>query len=472
MRIDDSKTDVLIAGAGVAGVIAAVAARRAGARVTLVEAHSYPGGMANQALVQPYQTFHSPRGQIIRGIPQEYVDRMMKHGGSTGHKLDPLGFATTVTPMDDKISRHVMLEWLIEENIDLYLDTAVVDVKMRDGARIEAVKLATLDQSKMLPGVPFGHWQINMPPCVNEWWVDVDAVVDATGCASVARRCGVPCELSYERQPMSWLFALGGIDEAALLDYIYSHPDDFVLSGDPRVKEQDYTAVCGFFSLIRKAASEGDWQIPRDRLLFFGTPKRGEVTVNTTRIPHDFGSDAEIAREGLRQIGFLVDFFRRRVPGFANSRLIRKADRIGVRESYRMVGEYVLTRDDVVTGAVFDDVIALGAFPIDIHSSSDSELKTEKVGQRGHYDIPLRSLLASDIGNLVLAGRHISVSHEAFASTRVMPTSMAVGHAAGAAAAVLARHFENNGSSFKVRKKSFSSLYSETRKILDESVRC
>jgi len=98
----------------------------------------------------------------------------------------------------------------------------------------------------------------------------------------------------------------------------------------------------------------------------------------------------------------------------------------------------MLTRCDVVSGARFDDVIALGAFPIDIHSARDSELATESIGGRGYYDIPLRCLLTNEIDNLLLAGRHISVTHEAFASTRVMPTCMAVGQAAGAAAATMA----------------------------------
>lgn len=468
MTNDVLHADVMVVGAGVAGVIAAIAARRAGANVLVVEAHSYPGGMANQAMVQPYQTFHSPRGQIIRGIPQEYVNRMIEHGGSLGHKLDPLGFATTVTPMDDRVSRHVMLEWLIEEDIDLLLNTAVVDVRM-SGSRIETVKLATLDQSKMQDGIPFGHWQINSTPIVQEWTVGSRAVVDATGCASVARRCGVMCEMSYARQPMSWLFALGGINERELRDYVDDNPQDFILSNDERAKEDDYLAACGFFSLIREAAAEGDWQLPRDRLLFFGTPNKGEVTVNTTRIPHDFGSDSEIVSEGLRQIEFLVDFFRKRVPGCNKSVLTRKADRIGVRESYRIVGRYVMTRGDVVNGARFDDVIALGAFPVDIHSSMSDDLDTEKVGERGHYDIPLRSLLTNEVGNLVLAGRHISVSHEAFASTRVMPTAMAIGQAAGAAATVIANRLSRHHPIAFDDEQTFGALYVETRKLLDES---
>ncbi|MEP0813261.1 MAG: FAD-dependent oxidoreductase [bacterium] len=437
MNSPNSKPCVLVAGGGVAGVIAAVAAARAGASVVLAEAHSYLGGMANQALVQPYQTFHSPRGQVIRGIPQKYIEALVAAGGSLGHLLDPLGFAATVTPVDDEIARRVMKEMLAEEGVETRLSTAVAEIKIEAG-KICGAKLSALDESQFPPGLPFGHWEKETLPEVSEEWFDVDAVVDATGSARIARMCGVPCELSDARQPMSWLFALAGVDLGAVSRHVWSHPEDFVLSDDPRAREQHYIGVSGFFSLVNEAKERGEWTLPRDRLLFFGTPREGEVMINTTRIPHDFGSDREIAMEGLRQIEFLLDFFRERVPGFGECFISRKADRLGVRESYRINGPYVLTRDDVVGGRKFPDTIALGAFPIDIHAARGGDLIAEKVGARGHYDIPLACLLTNEMDNLVMAGRHISVTHEAFASTRVMPTSMAVGQAAGTAAALIA----------------------------------
>ncbi|MCD6118976.1 FAD-dependent oxidoreductase [bacterium] len=433
-----SKTEIMVVGAGVAGVIAAIAARRAGCDVVLVEAHSYPGGIATQALVQPYQTFHSPRGQVIRGLAEEYIERLISYNGSLGHKPDPLGFATTVTPVDDRVARRVLLEWIDEEGVELYLSTAVTDVKTNAG-RITALKLATLDQSRLPLGIPFGHWQRGTVPEVQTWWMDVGAVVDATGNAGVARLAGVECELSDECQPMSWLFALAGVDEARLRKHVHANQDDFVLNPDKGIIEEGYLGVCGFFSLVEDAKARGEWLVPRDRLLFFGTPHPGEFLVNTTRIPSGFGTDEEIAAEGIRQIEFLTRFFKKHVPGFKDSYISRKAEYIGVRESWRAVGRYVLTREDVIAGAKFDDVVALGAFPIDIHSADDSGLHTEKLSGRGHYDIPLRCLLTNEVGNLVMAGRHISVTREAFASTRVIPTSMAVGQAAGATAAVMTR---------------------------------
>ncbi len=432
------KTDVLVAGGGVAGVVAAVAARRAGCDVVLAEACSYPGGMANQALVQPYQTFHSRKGQVIRGIAQEYVDRMKLHGGTLGHVPDPIGFASTLTPMDDRISRHVMLEWLYEEGVTLLLNTCVTGAE-NTGEKLEQVTMGTLDQSKMPSGIPFGHWQKLELPIVKEWNLSAAAYVDATGSAKLARLSGAETEMSGQRQPMSWLFALAGVEMAKIRAYIKDHPDDFVLSADKSAAYGDYVGVSGFFSLVQAAKERGEWEVPRDRLLFFETPAYGEVMVNTTRIPHEFGTDEALREEGMRQIIFLLDFFRDHVAGFKDCYISRKADYLGVRESYRTIAKYVMTREDVVGGARFGDAVALGAFPIDIHSASGAELKTESLGERGHYDIPLRSLLVEEANNLVMAGRHIGVTHEAFASTRVMPTCMAVGHAAGCTAAVIAK---------------------------------
>ena len=418
-------------------MIAAVSAARAGARVALIEAHSYPGGMANQALVQPYQTFHSPRGQVIRGLPQEYVDRLAALRGTLGHVRDPIGFAASVTPVDDAVSRAVMESWLLEEGVDVLLGTAVTGI-VEDGGRIRSVNAIKVNPEAFPAGIPFGHWENEMPLAGEAVELACDAVVDATGSARVRRFVGLPCEISDDRQPMSWLFAMRGVDKGALLDYVYAHPDDFVLSDDPRCREERYIGVSGFFSLVREAKEKGVWEVPRDRLLFFETPRAGEVIVNTTRIPHGFGSDAEIISEGKRQIEFLARFMRARVPGFASAEISRVADRIGVRESFRSQCAYMLTRDDVVGGARFADVIALGAFPIDIHSARDEDLHAEKVGARGQYDIPLSCIVCDEFPNLVMAGRIISVTHGAFASTRVMPTSMAVGQAAGIAAAVIA----------------------------------
>jgi hypothetical protein len=127
------------------------------------------------------------------------------------------------------------------------------------------------------------------------------------------------------------------------------------------------------------------------------------------------------------------------VPGFAHAQLGRIADDIGERESTRLVGRYALSVDDLAAGRRFDDAIARGCYPIDIHSASTDELETRELGGPGWYDIPLRSLQAANLENLLVAGRCISADAAGFASARTLPTAMAIGQATGMVAAMKLR---------------------------------
>nr|MDQ3024555.1 FAD-dependent oxidoreductase [bacterium] len=201
-----------------------------------------------------------------------------------------------------------------------------------------------------------------------------------------------------------------------------------VLHRAMRELREDFIAVSGFFDLVREARERGELNIPRDRLLFFSTPRTGEVLVNTTRVPADH---PQPRLEGLRQVRLLADWMPRNVPGFERATLGRVADDIGERESSRLVGRYALSVDDLASGRQFDDAVARGCFPIDIHSARTDELTTRQLGGNGWYDIPLRSLQAPSIKNLLVAGRCISADSAGFASARTLPTAMATGQACG-----------------------------------------
>ena len=132
----------------------------------------------------------------------------------------------------------------------------------------------------------------------------------------------------------------------------------------------------------------------------------------------------------------LLAFFRRSVPGFANARIAATATQIGIRESRRIVGEYTLTRDDVLEARTFDDAIARSAYPIDVHNPSGSGTTTQRLPPGAAYEIPYRCLVPLSVDGLLVAGRCISTTHEALASTRLTPTVMTLGQAAGTAAAL------------------------------------
>jgi hypothetical protein len=177
--------------------------------------------------------------------------------------------------------------------------------------------------------------------------------------------------------------------------------------------------------------------------LFFGTPHPREVSVNSTRVTHVLGIDVwdltYAERESRRQMRQISAFLRRYVPGFEDAYLAQSGVNIGVRETRRIVGEYRLTADDLLSARKFEDVIARGSYPLDIHNPEGMGTLLKRLPAGEAYDIPLRCLIPQGVERLLVAGRCISGSHEAHSSYRVMPISMATGQAARVCAALAAR---------------------------------
>jgi len=192
----------------------------------------------------------------------------------------------------------------------------------------------------------------------------------------------------------------------------------------------------------------GDFPISRDKAGIYRTQERGVWRVNTSRLQGLDGTDvsdltyAEL--EGRRQVQTLMRFFRSYLPGFHHAVLLDTAVQIGVRETRRISGEYVLTTDDLATGRHFEDTVALGAFPVDLHPAIGDGGGTDTGLQRGLqtanvYEIPYRCLVPKGAEQLLIAGRCVSATREALAATRVMPTCFALGQAAGVAGALAVR---------------------------------
>jgi hypothetical protein len=395
--------DVLIAGGGMAGCAAAIAAVREGASTLLIERHGYLGGNATRAMVSPWQSFHASRPQpggglppqVIGGIAQEFVDDLLRLGGCSGHAIDPIGFAGSITPVDSEALKLYLPGKLRECGVEFCLNTALTPEHVDCAGRI----------------------------------------VDATGAAAAARMLGAEVVTPTGPQPMSWLFTMERVDTAAVRDYQLAHPEQFVLHPGFTQLRADIIAVSGFFDLVSEVAAAGEFTIPRDRLLFFSTPRPGEVLINTTRIPADHPAPQA---EGLRQVRELCAFLPRRVPGFGSARLGRVADAIGERESYRLAGRATLSVQDIRSGARHPEAVARGCYPIDIHSADSAALVTQELNLRGYYDIPLGCLEAPGVPNLLCAGRCISADRQGFASARVLPTAIATGQIAGKIAALRA----------------------------------
>ena len=392
---------VIVVGGGMAGCTAALASARMGARTLLIERGSYLGGNSTRAMVAPWQSYHASRieqgaklpRQVIGGIAQEFVDDLIALGASPGHIVDPIGFAGSITPIDTEVLKlYLHSKLAAQENLAVSLNNSVTQELLMAAAQ----------------------------------------VVDASGSAAAARLMGSAIHSPQQRQPMTWMFTMRDVDTAAIRRAQLSDPAQFVLHPGFSDIRDDYIAVSGFFRLVEEGKLSGEFSLLRDRLLFFSTPRPGEVLVNTTRIPAEH---PQPRLEGMRQIAELSAFLVRHVPGFASARLSRIADDVGERESFRLEGRQTLSVEDIISGRKYSDAVARGCYPVDIHSAATDELLTREVGGPGWYDIPLACLESAEVPNLLVAGRCISSDRQGFASARVLPTAMATGQAAGMIAA-------------------------------------
>ncbi|MBV9148308.1 MAG: FAD-dependent oxidoreductase [Candidatus Eremiobacteraeota bacterium] len=414
--------DVLVVGGGNAGCAAAIAAARHGARTLLVERYGFLGGTATAAMVGPWMTFHSSSEQIVGGIAQEIVDRLVAKGASPGHLHDASDYVATITPFDPEVHKALLFEMMAEAGVDLLLHAYFLNALL-DHRMVQGATFATVAGERPYRG---------------------RITIDATADAYVAASAGVATQQGDDRgrvQPATLIFRISHVDLAQTAGYLRAHPDQVrtSLPTDQRTPEA-LTAVAGLYDLWHEAREKGEVTIPRELVSFFITPYHDEVTVNMTRVtnidPLDPDDLTRAEVEARTQAMQLIDFFRRRVPGFANARIAATATQIGIRESRRIVGEYTLTRDDVLNARQFDDGVARSAYPIDLHNPSGSGTMTHRLPAGKSYEIPYRCLVPKAIDQLLVAGRCISTTHEALASTRLTPTVMTLGQAAGTAAAL------------------------------------
>ena len=415
--------DLIVAGGGPSGVMAALSASRLGLHVLMIERHGFLGGMNTAALVGPIMTFHAGKTQIVRGIAGSIMDELKLRGGTPGHLVDPIWANTSMTPVDTEAYKALLIEEVLKSKLELLLHTTVIGGK-RSGEQIEELTISNKAGLQNLRAKFF---------------------IDATGDGDLAAALG--CDFLMGRaddaltQPMTLMFKMAGVDESAVRAEIRANPENFYL-GFPI---EEYLAlpglaVSGFFEQVKRGKKEGAFPIDRDRVLFFGLVRKGEVTVNSLRMSHVNGTipeDLTRAEMTLRsQVAPLAKFLKAYIPGFKDAYVFETAAQVGVRETRHIVGDYTLTTENVLKQTQFDDVIAHASYPIDIHSPDGSGMKIvdpRRDRPESYYDIPLRALLPKGTRNLIVSGRCISAEHEASASSRISATCMALGQAAGSA---------------------------------------
>lgn len=419
-------TEVLVVGSGPAGFGAAIAAANAGSQVILAERFSTPGGNATIALVAPFCSYftHNPVDErmgaetffptdhgegtpIIAGVLQQFVEKMIAAGGAIQPSIET-GY---VVPYDHEICKQVMSSMFDEANVRFLYHA------FASGAIAGPDDVSVIFETKSGPQV-----------------IKAKIVVDCTGDGDVAAAAGAPFEIGRDIdgqvQPMTVYFRMGDLNRNDFFEYVRSNPTQ-------------WRGVHGLEELIMKAKQGGELDIPRESILLFGTMRKDEVSVNGTRVLHVLGTDVfdlTFAEwEGRRQVGELVRFLQKYVPGFRGAYLVQSGGIVSTRESRRIIGDYQLTVEDIFSEQRFDDVITLSSYPIDIHNPDGAGTMLYQLPPGSAYHIPLRCLLPRNLERILVAGRCISGTHEAHSSYRVMPVAMSLGQAAGVCAAIAAK---------------------------------
>ncbi|HCE46575.1 MAG TPA: FAD-dependent oxidoreductase [Lentisphaeria bacterium] len=382
--------DVIVAGGGPGGVCAAVAAAKNGMSVLMIERYGFAGGMATSGLVNPFMYYRSktdPKHYLPTSVFMDIVKSLSENGAleKDGHVFD------------DEILKILLDTLLLDSKIEILYHALVTGAVSKDGT-ISKINVACKEGAKSFEAKVF---------------------IDATGDGDLAEFAGFKTEKGRKEdgacQPMTLCFRLGGVKA-----------DDWKALG----KELN--------EIFKEGKAKGEISDPREDVLIFRTLRPDVVHFNTTRVIAKDGTtskglgEAEIIAR--KQVWELFNAFRKKSPLCKDSFIMKMAAQIGVRETRRVMGSYVLDADDVVKARTFEDGIARSSYPIDIHNPSGTGTILKSI-EGAYYEIPYRCIVPLGSRNLLMACRAISSTHEAHSSFRVMPVVASYAEAAGIAAA-------------------------------------
>ncbi|MEZ4861991.1 MAG: FAD-dependent oxidoreductase [Caldilineaceae bacterium] len=395
-----ARPDVLVCGAGLAGIGAAVAAARGGAQTMVVERNGFAGGFFTAIIGSAFDGFVDERSgaPVVGGIVFEMLERMGVIQPGQGPQLrynvnGDLSFvemhpARVIPRCDPERFKRAADAILLETGVEVLYHSQVADVITRDG-RIDAVIVSNK------AGL------VAIQPRV---------VIDCTGDGDVAAWAGAPWEKAEVLQPMSLHFRIADLEPS--------------------------------FDLRRRCAAVLQEAHEQGKLGLYAGPYPAtfsgrDVYFNATRTPGDNTDPADWTRaeiQGRRDAWTMYELWRELLPEFADAYFMTSGPVAGARESRRIVGDYVLTGEDVRLGRQHNEVVVLGAWRLDRHPPDKPGY--HDIPWTPPYAIPYGTLLPQHVDNLLVAGRCHSATSEALASSRVTATAMGMGQAAGIAAAL------------------------------------
>ena len=396
--------DVVVLGGGPAGVFAAIAAAREGAKVALVERFGFLGGMATAGLVMPLSVFTYQNKRVIGGIPWQFLERLEAMGG--GYIEKPLGNVA----FDPELYKLCMQRMVLEAGVELYMNSYLTGAQVANNGAIECVVIENKNGSEALESKVF---------------------IDCTGDADLAAMAGVEMQpMNGEPlQPLSTYFILAGVDTSSPIVFEAMHHNkqgenchclpirNYLLDNAERLNIPEFG---------------GPW--------FCTTLHEGCVGVNMTRTAADAcdNRDYTAAECRLREDVYrMAAILRENFAEFKDCYVASVATQAGIRETRRIKGVHTMTAEEYMSGYKYEDSISRGAHPIDIHATKGSSQVTHFLEQAAY--VPYRALIAENFPNLLVAGRCISADRKAFASMRVQASCMGTGQAAGVAAAMAAK---------------------------------
>jgi glycine/D-amino acid oxidase-like deaminating enzyme len=388
--------DVLVVGAGSAGTTAAIAAARTGSRTLLVDRFGFLGGTST-AVLDTFYAFFTPGRRpekVVSGIPDEVVARLTEREMAF-ERPNTYGAGTGIT-YDPETLKRVWDELTAEAEVQTLPHSFAFAVAV-DGGRVTGVDVATKSGVRQLQAA---------------------VIVDASGDADVCALAGAPFEPPGEGvQSLSTVFRMANVD---------------VASAEAVPKQE-------LWERMREARDSGRYALTRIEGSVHRTPHEGVMMALMTRVRNVDATDADqlaaAEREGRRQAHEYFRFLRENVPGYERAALVSTSPAIGVRESRRIVGEHVLTAEEILAATQFVDQIARCGAPIEEHHAGD-DTRWIYLADGATYGIPFRALQPQGLDNVLVAGRCFSATHDAHASARSMGTCMAMGQAAGTAAAL------------------------------------
>lgn len=419
-KVPVRKSDVVVVGGGTAGVFAALAAARSGAKTVLIESKGYVGGIAAEggcglhSFYNLWKSFGVEKRLVVRGIPEEFIQRLYQAGGCSGHNETLLYYEYDADTLcvDVEAYKYLALAMLREAGVQVLLNTLAVDA-IKEGGRITAVIAESHQGCEAVEGKYF---------------------IDASGFGDLSARAGA----SYTEpndHPVVNSMGVGGVD----IDKYYAF-----LRDNDALREYGRGPRGGRLNQIIRA--DGHWE-KIDPRLGKAAQDLGMSSVTTTihdnylmfikinykmeRSPTDRDALADAEAELRRRQQESIKLLRQTIPGAANAFIARTAPTITIRRGRCIACDYDISNGEIINAVHFDDEVYSYGF----HDSAPRfQIKGGKT-----YGLPYRSLLVKDLENLLAVGMIVTSDHEAHMSTRNTVSCMAMGQAAGTAAALCAR---------------------------------